>query len=541
MSAEFRQRKPSEYAQIFWRRKWLIVLPTAAVALAVGWVVWRLPNVYESTTLLTVRPASISSAVFTQLSDKDLSARINNISQEVNSRSALEPLIERYNLYAAERRRGEAMDTLVERMRTKDITIKINTTRDEVTNGFYLSFRTSDPRDAQNVTAELARKYVDAQAKAAGEEATLTKEFFEEKLRQEKERLDEIDKRRLDFMRANVSNLPTQAEAMIGQLAGMREQQKTLMMEIGRLNDQRASDAKFLADLSKAREQDIIEVAEKIEDPKSTLGYAELVKRKAQLESERQNLLTTFKPKHPDVISVQNQIDSIQRQMDEMVEEGKRKIDEKRKRLEEKVDPRLNSYKSSIARLDGEIQRQKTLLAQTEAAISQLERRINLVPGSEVGLEAINRDYQSQKAVYESTLEQQKKAEIGAEIANRAQGENIAVLDPASLPERPVAPNRPMLLVLGLLAGLGCGLALAAAFEVPRMLTIQTAEDAEHYTGLPVLVTMPVLLTPREQRNLKLRRAALAVAGLAFAVMSVPALAFLLRATRLIEMFASRG
>src|SRR5919205_2295427 len=131
MSVEFRQRTAGELARMVWRRKWLIVLPTLAVAAAVAAVVWRLPNVYESTTLLTVRPATISTAVVPQLSESDLTVRINNISQEVTSRSTLEPMILRYNLYASERARGTSMDELVERMRTKDIKINLNTSRNE--------------------------------------------------------------------------------------------------------------------------------------------------------------------------------------------------------------------------------------------------------------------------------------------------------------------------------------------------------------------------------------------------------------------------
>src|SRR5215210_6754 len=79
MSVDFRQRTPGELARMVWRRKWMILLPTAAIAVAVGYVVWRLPNVYESTTLLTVRPASIATEAVGQLSDSDLTLRINNI------------------------------------------------------------------------------------------------------------------------------------------------------------------------------------------------------------------------------------------------------------------------------------------------------------------------------------------------------------------------------------------------------------------------------------------------------------------------------
>ena len=536
MSVEFRQWTPGEYARMVWRRKWLIALPSVAVALAVGWVVWRLPNTYLSRTLLTVRPASISTSVVPQLSDSDLTIRINNIGQEVVSRTSLEPLIEKFNLYAAERRRGEPMDTLVERMRTQDIAVEINTARDDIINGFYLSFRGPDPRVTQAVTAELASKYVTAQNKAAGEESTLTKEFFEQKLREEKEKLDAIDRQRLEFMMRNQRHLPSSMQAVVGQLSGLREQQKSLHGSLGILRERRSLLNTQLGDLEKQREQEISNVSEQVGDPKQTLAYAELAKRKAQLESERQNLLTVYKPKHPDVIAKEAELNSVQREIDSMLAESKEKIAEKRRKLEGMIDPRRNTIRYELQTTGSQIEVLERQLKVTEGQLADIEGRLNGMPGTEVGLEAINREYQSAKATYETMLAQQQKAELGADIVANAQGETIAVIDPASLPERPVAPKRPFLMLLGLAAGLGCGLLLAAAFEAPRLLTVQTSEDAEHYTGLPVLAALPSLRTAREERNLRLRRAALAVAGVVLAVVSVPALAFLLKVTRVIEL-----
>jgi polysaccharide biosynthesis transport protein len=541
MSVQFRQRTPAEMARMVWRRKWLIVLPTAAVAVAVAFVVWRLPNVFESTTLLTVRPASISTAAVPQLSDSDLTIRINNITQEVTSRSSLQPLIDKYGLYAKERARGTSMDELVERMRTKDIKITLNTSRNEITNGFFLSFRGSDPKTTRNVTEELASKYVTTQTKAASDDAAITKEFFTGQMNQAKERLDEIDKRRLEFMQQHLQSLPNGTQALIGQLSGLREEQKARISEIGRLNDQIASNNKLVADLSKANQQQVEAFIANMTDPKTTPAYAELVKRKAELESERQALKTQLRDKHPDVIAVQSQIDSVQGQMDEMVAEHKQKVEEQRKRMDAMIDPRINSYKSEAARFEGEVKRQQALLDQAEAQIAAVEQRINSVPGSEVGLEAIDREYQTAKAIYDDMAAQQKKAEIGADIAGHSQGEAITVIDPASLPEQPVAPKRPLLMIIGLFVGFACGIMLAAAFELPRLLTVQTADDAEHYTGLPVLITLPMLLTPREQRNLRMRRVALAAAAALATLVSAPALAFVLSRLHLLEMLANRG
>jgi polysaccharide biosynthesis transport protein len=543
MSVEFRQRKPGELARMVWRRKWLILLPTAAVAVGVAYAVWKLPNVYQSRTLLTVRPASISTSVVPQLSDSELTIRINNITQVVTSRSTLEPMIERYGLYAVERARGASMDELVERMRTKDIEISLNTSRNDITNGFFLSFRGPDPRAVQGVTEELARKYVDAQHQGASQDATLTAEFFKDKVDEAKQQLDKIDKERLDFMQSHIQSLPSQTQALVGQLAGLHEEQKARMAEIGRLNDQVAYNNKLAADLSKSNQTEVEQVITNITDPKSTPAYAELVKRKAELESDYQTQGLIFKPAAPEMKAIKKQIDSIQAQMDDMLDEHKRKVEEQRKLLEARarVDPRITSYKSENERLQGEVERQKAQLAQTEAQIAALTQQIGGVPNSEVGLEAINRDYLTAKAVYDKLVEQQHNAEINADVAGRQQGESIAVIDPASLPEQPVAPKRPLLMLLGLFAGLACGVVLAAAVELPRLLTIQTTEDAEHYTGLPVLVALPVLLTAREARGLKARRLALAAASVAATILSAPALYFVLSRLHLIEMIANRG
>jgi polysaccharide biosynthesis transport protein len=523
-----------------WRRKWMILLPTLAVSVAVAYVVWKLPNVYESTTLLTVRPAAITSNIVPQLSDDDLTIRINTIGQEVTSRSNLEPLIERYGLYAAERRRGESMDDLIDRMRTRDIKVTLNTTRNEVTNGFYLSFRGPEPRVTQAVAEVLASKYVSAQTQNASQEARLTKEFFDNKLREDKEALDDILKRRLEFMMSNINSLPSDAQARVGQLAGLREEQKTRITEIGRINDQIAANNKFIADLAKANAQAVEELVAQMQDPKSTSAYAELVKSQTALKAERENLKVIFKEAAPEMKANQKQIDEIQRQMDVMVEEHKQKVEDLRKRLENKVDPRLTSYKGEISRLEGEVKRQQSLLSQTEAQIAAISQQLSGVPSSTVGLEAINREYESAKAVYESTLTQQQKAVIAADVTGSQQGQSIMVLDPASLPEQSVAPKRIMLMLMGLVGGFGLGVVLAAAFELPRLLTIQTTEDAAHYTGLPVLVTLPTLRTANEERNMKVRRMALAAACLAATILSAPTLAFILTRLHIIEEIAAR-
>jgi len=80
----------------------------------------------------------------------------------VTSRSSLEPLVHKYELYKRERDRGEPMETVIDFMR-RDIHVEANTSRNDVTDGFDIKYRYRDPKVTQAVTAELAAKYVDVQ------------------------------------------------------------------------------------------------------------------------------------------------------------------------------------------------------------------------------------------------------------------------------------------------------------------------------------------------------------------------------------------
>ncbi len=153
-------------------------------------------------------------------------------------------------------------------------------------------------------------------------------------------------------------------------------------------------------------------------------------------------------------------------------------------------------------------------------------------------LGALERDYQTKKSAYDQFLMQAQKIGLGADAASQQQGEGIQVVDPANLPARPVAPKRLMLMGLGLAAGFAVGLLLAGLFEVPRLLTIQTSEDATHYTSLPVLMTVPELLTPAEALRVPRRRKMILAMGIAAMFLAIPALALILKLTQVFERFA---
>jgi polysaccharide chain length determinant protein (PEP-CTERM system associated) len=534
MSVQFRQRTPGEYLKIIKRRKWLILLPVIAVATAVGYVVYRLPDVYESSTLIVVKPSTLPNSTIPTVAEDGLTRQLSSISQVVSSRSSLEPLVQKYDLYKRERERGEPIESVIDMMRD-DIRVEVNKTRQDITDGFDIKFRYRDPKVTQAVTAELAGKYISAQTANTINSTAAARQFIDAQVQQTKQELDQIDQKRLDFMQANLGTLPSEAESLLSQLTGLRDQEKTLISEIGRLQDRRSTLSTQLGLLQKQTEQNIGEVAENMTDPKTTLAWAELVKRKADLQAELQHMLTELKPKHPDVLAKQAQLESVQKDMDQQIGDWKERVAEKEKRLRVRPDLGAAAVQADIKLIDNEIKRQQKSLGENQQAIATITDRINRVPGSDVQLGAIEREYQTKKSAYDKLLSEQQKIALGADAAAQQQSEGIEVIDPANLPGKPVAPKRLVFAGMGVVAGLALGLFLTAIFEIPLLLTIQSSEDARHYTGLPVLIAVPELLTPQEARSLPRRRRLLLVAGMIVTIVSIPLLALALKLTHVFE------
>ena len=124
------------------------------------------------------------------------------------------------------------MESVIDMMRD-DIKVNLNTSRNDITNGFDISFRYRDPKVTQAVTAELAGKYISVQTQNTVVSTQAARQFMDNQVNQARAALAEVDKQILDFKSQHVGNLPSEAESLFNQLNGLREEQKALISEIG--------------------------------------------------------------------------------------------------------------------------------------------------------------------------------------------------------------------------------------------------------------------------------------------------------------------
>ena len=552
MAVEFRKRTTAEYLEILKRRKWEIGLPTLAFFIAVSWVVWQMPSMYESTAMLTLQRPTISEKVAPSLTDNDLSESVQTMSQNILSRSSLQPLVEKYDLFSKERVSGLAMEEVLVRMRN-NINIKFEKIDERQVAGFSVSYRDRSPENAQKVTQEIANKFISIQMIESERSAETTSAFLDKQLSEAKSNLDSLDQERLGVMTQNVQTLPDSAQGLIAQLEGLRKREETiskdketLITEKGRIQDNIQSlnnQMRLIEDTGEKDTQDAISQASRIED---TPAYGQLIQRRAELNARLANLKKQYRDKHPDVIQAETDIDKINDEIKQLSKGSSqratlatqslaRKTDLQKKSLaieKEKSESQISQIEQQLRSKDDEMQRNST-------EIAALEAKINEIPNVRVALEGINNRYQSAKTVYDDLLKKYNAALGQVDRETQHQGESIRLVDSANLPQVPTnASKRPIFVLMGTAVGLALGLLFAGVYEVPRLFRIQSIADAKHYTGLPVLASVPDLRSEAEVLSRQWRRKMLVVAGAFCAVLAIPILAFVFQASRLFERFS---
>ncbi len=187
----------------------------------------------------------------------------------------------------------------------------------------------------------------------------------------------------------------------------------------------------------------------------------DLTVRLADLQREHAQLSATFTEDYPKVKETQNQITEIQSS-----------LERERRRAAQKIS---NDYFAAL--------RREKLVRQ---AFAEKQVEANHVAEKSVQYGILSREVDTNKGLYEGLLERLKEASVSAGL----KAGNIRVVDPPTVPFKPIAPNYP--LNLGLATFLGLGLGVGMAFMKEHLdQTIRYGEDVFQYLGVPVIGFVP--------------------------------------------------
>ena len=442
-----------------WHRRWLALAVAWGVCL-LGWLVVALiPNSYESKARIYVQLDDVLAQQIGIANGGE--QEIQRVRQTLVSAVNLEKVIRSTKLGETvqnQRDMDGAIDGLTEKIAVKS----------EEGNLFELTatIGRGDLSDAQNakLSQDVVQKLIDIfrEENIAGNrgEVANTIVFLDQQLEDRKREPEAAEQRRLAFEAAN-PDLVGGVGALSGRLTALRTEMRGVEADLAAAQSALAAINGQLAGT-----------------PRSVAGGAgqggaggALAQARSQLAGLQSRGLTDS---HPDVVALKKQIQLLEPQAAREGGGGGM------------PNPAYTSLVSIRAEREANVQALMARKAALQADLTSLMASQADEPAVAAEANRISRDYEVLKTKYDELLQDREEMRLRGQVENERSSFRFEVIDPPTVPRAPAAPNRPLLLLGVLFAGLAAGAGAAFAMGQLRS-TFATTAKLERSMDLPVL------------------------------------------------------
>jgi succinoglycan biosynthesis transport protein ExoP len=490
--------KLSDYLEIGRRRKWLLILAPLAGLLICLVVAHRMRNVYRAETTILVDSSQIPSGVVPSMVTTDISARLTTLQQQVLSPTRLKVLVETEGLYPDPN--GKRTEEDIIRAVQKGISVDLANPGGGRMGSFRISYSSFHQSEVARIANHIAQMFIEENLQAREGQTLGTAKFLEDQLAETKRQLDETDAQLGAIKSQNIFDLPESKPYHVEALANLRSQMQSLQDKISQ--DQRDKAILQSMLISGDGPAPTIDVGSGLGGARSSPDQDQLQK----LETKLSELRVRYGPAHPEVRRTQKEIEQLKKKIastpqDNVATDQKPLLEQPKAAV-----PRNPVLQAQIEKLDEDVNRLSSQMAPIQSQIEAHTARLAQIPVFEQKLSRLQQDNDSLRKQYASLLDKKQAAEMSYALEVRQKAEKFVVLDAAQTPVNPIAPNRPMIGMAGLLGGLLVGFALAAAIEMNDE-TVRSEGEAARLVGKPVLSGIPHLVSA-EERSRRVRRAA---------------------------------
>ena len=465
-----RELTMQEYAGILKRRFWLILI-CAILCLAAGvGVSYVLPPQYISMTKVLIEQQKVSEDYVKPVVTEDLEGRLASMKEQILSRSRIQPIIERFNLFAGSK---YTMDDRVE-LTQKAIGIQpMPSGQSHGMPGFSITFKAQDARTAQLVCGEITSLFVSDNLSAREQSANGTTEFLKQQLADSKRNLDEQDAKLAAFQQKYIGMLPEQNSSNSNTLQALTTQLDAATQSLSRTQQ----NVTFIESMISQQTRDQ-------QRPETSAGGT-VDERHTQLKAllaQKQELENLYTPNHPDVVAISRKIADLKAEIAHAPAQsapGAAAVATPDTLQLQQLKAQLRAAQQSMS-----VSRQEQ--ARIEQQIRTYESRIESSPMVEEEYKQVTRDHETAVQFYNALLTKMNESSMATALERRQQGEQFSVMDAPNLPEAPTFPDRRIFAGGGLVAGLGLGLLITWLLEY-RDTTLRSEIDIMAFTKLPTL------------------------------------------------------
>ena len=461
-----------------WRHKWLGVA-TAWLVCTAGWIgVALVPTKYESSARVYLNADPLLTPLLKGLAaDTDPTRQLDFMQRTLLSRPNLEQLVRLTDLDIGVTN-AEQKEALYKRL-ASDVSVAPVTL-----NLLTLSYRDQDPNTAKNVVQALLTIFAEKTAGSSRADMDSAQRFLDSEITSYRDQLRAAEKRRADLAQKYpdiVSNRPPDSGA------GGDE-------SLSRLDQTRAAVARLKLDLADAvtkrdaMQKELAAVPAMLSvdrAPQVIVTGGRLSPIDERLQDLRRNLdtmLLKYTEDHPDVKAARKQIAQIEAEAAKATGGGAKPggttKGEVANSVYDQIKVRLVDAEAAVAA----VQRR---LDEAQSEQERIEKVAASAPGVLVQAQDLDRDYSVLKRNYQELVARREATQIANAADTKTEKIQFRIVDPPQVPILPAAPNRPMLVSMVLLFGIGGGLAVPLALtQIDR--SFATIGQLRNL-GLPIL------------------------------------------------------
>ena len=499
---------------VFRRRKWLGLLIFLIPGAAITGATRTLPSIYESTASLLVEHQQAADRLVGPSDADSLEERLRTISQKILSREQLVQLVTQYNLYPDLQARLPA-DLVVERMR-KDLRLEFKTERDtsgrDSTTAINLSYRGRDPELVAAVANAVATLFVEENVRVRDLQTAGATAFLQSQVDEAKRQLADQERLMNAFKVNHLGELPEQQASNLAALERLNAQLRALNDRERGVLDRRDA-------LTRPRTASLPDATVPLESPEARL---------ARLRIDLAALRAKYTDEYPEIVRTKEEIAALERRF---AAQGRGAPGE--------VDLTARDFQGALAQVDAELaalRSQEELLRRSMAAY---EQQVQNAPRIEGELQRLAGDYTAAKERHASLVRRYEEAQL-KERMQQLGVQQFRILDSALPSPQPVAPRRLRILLMGLVLSAGAAVGAVLLAEAHSG-SFHTVDDLRAFTRVPVLVSIPPIVTAVDARRNRLK-SALAVVGAVLSTVTIAlASAYLARGNDLLAGLLTPG
>jgi uncharacterized protein involved in exopolysaccharide biosynthesis len=523
----------------YWRRRRTFWIVASAVAVSITLIAVFWPPTYRAMATILIEqqeiPQELVRSVITSFADQ----RVQVISQRVMTTQNLLALVERYKLYP-DIREKEPREVLLDKMRN-DIGMHMISANvidprsgqpTHATIAFSVSYDSRSPDLALKVANDLSSLYLNENLTSRTQSSQQTATFFSEEASRQQAHIDELDKKLAVFKQKHHDELPELTQLNIqtaertdldlrdqdNRIAGYDSQRVLLQAQLAQISpnaivysdsgqrvfgaeDRLKSLKSQLAGL-KGRygpeHPDVINTQREIEglekEVSSEDGTADRLRQLSEAKSKLAAALEKYSDEHPDVVRLRSEVASLEKAVQADSEAG----GTQQTARAHADNPAYIQVKGQLDALtvdrEGAVKKRDAL----KAKLDDYEKRMAQSPDVERQYREMARDLESAQLKYQEILSKQTEAQVSQNLETERKGEKFTMIEPPQFPEKPISPNRMLILIFGLVMAAASGLAAVIARDSFDA-SVRGPSDIRQLLQVPALASIPVMITAAER------------------------------------------